>query len=136
MHIFVLSATRYINQFNMSTAFDLSSYSHSGQYDAEIVGVFTRGISFSSDMTNLYTVGNWYDGSINHATIYQYSTDASGFVDTNVSASVAGTLPNLTAEIATSVNNPVEGIAGFLPELTASISATNTPPDADRDWET
>jgi len=55
------------NQYNLSTAWDISTASHSSTFSVSSQDVFPHGISIKSDGTKMYIVGS------NTDTVYQYS---------------------------------------------------------------
>ncbi len=55
------------NQYNLSTAWDISTASHSSTFSVSSQDVFPQGISIKSDGTKMYIVGS------NTDTVYQYS---------------------------------------------------------------
>lgn len=93
LKLYIVGGDDEVNEFSLSTAWDVSTISHVGAYSVVNQETNSSGITFKPDGTKMYVVGTTTD------TIYQYSTASAYTVSYDSSIKFAGgTAPTARSE--------------------------------------
>jgi len=80
------SSGENVNEYALSTAFDVSSASFITSFSVAVQVVFPQGLAFDNDGTKMYVVG--FDG----AAVYEYDLSSNAFIEKANDGSVEGSL--------------------------------------------